>query len=210
MKYVYGTLYTLLTILLVAIAGVFLASMIPVPGHIAIKIVKSGSMEPTIHVGSIVIVKPFDTYAVGDVITFGADTKTQIPTTHRIIAIESENGTALLTTKGDANEEPDSNRTKQSDVLGKVIVSIPSVGYVLAFAKTPIGFAMLIGLPAAIIIFDEIIKIVSEIRTMLTPKKRNDAVAPGEVHVRDLQQHEPRTEPRSKSIDGIRTHSRML
>lgn len=211
MKYISKALYTLLILVLMAIAGVFIASMLPIPGHIAIKIVKSGSMEPTIHVGSIVIVKPVENYTVGDVITFGPDTKIQIPTTHRIIAIDSENGTTLFTTKGDANEEPDTNRTRLSDVHGKVIASIPSAGYVLAFAKTPLGFALLIGLPAAIIILDELLKIFTEARAMFGPKKQSvpELSDSAQVNVHELQEKEPRVRPEVRSVDGVRTHPRI-
>lgn len=213
MKILQTALYTMLTVLLLSIAGVFLASMLPIPGHIAIKIVKSGSMEPTIHTGSIVIIKPAGSYEVGDVVTFGADTKTQIPTTHRIINIESNNGITLYTTKGDANDDPDTNKIKTGDIHGTVIASIPGAGYVLAFAKTPLGFGLLIGLPAAIIILDELFKIIGEVRNMYKSKKPEDRLvrmSSSEVDVQDLQQMEPHHIPTHKSMDGIRPHTRNL
>src|SRR3989338_8215020 len=65
-------------------ASLFFAPLLPIKGNIEIKIVKSGSMEPAIKTGSIVVIKPASLYGVGDVITFGEDSRTTYPTTHRI------------------------------------------------------------------------------------------------------------------------------
>ena len=131
-------------------------------GGVKVKIVKSGSMEPTIKTGGIVVIRPTASYGVGDIITFGTDTKTQIPTTHRILKIENGN----LTTKGDANDAADPSQTRVSEVRGKVLFTIPYLGYVLDFAKKPLGFLLLVGVPALIVIIDEINKILREVRKM--------------------------------------------
>lgn len=155
--------YLLFVALLIAVAGVFLASLLPIPGNIEIKIVKSGSMEPSIKTGSLVVVKsfPIDTYKVGDVITFGEDNSRQIPTTHRIFSINADR-TAFMT-KGDANEEEDPQEVPISKVIGKVVFHVPYAGYILDFARTPLGFTFLIGVPAGVIILDEIARIFGEV-----------------------------------------------
>jgi len=112
-------------------------------------------MEPAIKAGALVIIKPSLNYRVGDVIMFGKDTKTQLPTTHRIVADEVRSGVFYYTTKGDANEDSDPQVVAQDEVTGKVIISIPYLGFVLDFAKKPLGFSLLIGVPAAIVVFDE-------------------------------------------------------
>ena len=175
MKILTTTLYTLFTLLLVSVVGLFLASILPIPGHIEIKIVKSGSMEPTILTGSIVVVKPESDYAVGDIVTFGEDNKVQIPTTHRIIAARTdENGHTMYSTKGDNNDKQDNGDTDKKSVIGKVIFSIPYAGYVLNFARQPIGFTLMIAVPAGIIILDELLRIFKEIvalRKKRTPQE---------------------------------------
>lgn len=171
MKYITRTFHILAILLLLGVAGLFLASALPIPANIEIKVVKSGSMEPAIPVGALVIIKPVATYVVGDVITFGRDTKTEIPTTHRIVAIREANGSAWYTTKGDANEERDPKEVAAREVIGKVLATVPGAGYVLDFAKQPLGFALLIALPAGIIILDELLAIYREIRKRLRPKK---------------------------------------
>jgi len=48
--------------------------------------------------------------------------------------------------------------------VGKVLFSVPFVGYAVDFAKKPMGFALIIVVPAAIIIYDEIKKIIQELK----------------------------------------------
>src|SRR3989338_4969334 len=155
MRILYKITYLVLIGAALALGSLLVASMIPIPGNIEVKIVQSGSMEPTIKTGALTIVKPLARYAVGDIIMFGKDTKTQVPTTHRIVADEVRSGVFYYTTQGDANEDPDPQQVAQSEVIGKVLFSIPYLGYVLDFAKKPLGFALLIGVPAAIVVFDE-------------------------------------------------------
>src|SRR3989344_6920771 len=90
--WIFGAAVVLLGLLLVT-------SLIPVPGNIAVKIVQSGSMEPSIKTGGLVIIKPSSEYHIGDVIMFGEDTKTKVPTTHRIVADEVRSGVFYYTTQ---------------------------------------------------------------------------------------------------------------
>ncbi|MEA3272201.1 MAG: signal peptidase I [Patescibacteria group bacterium] len=138
-------------------------SVIPIPGNYKILIVESGSMEPAIKTGSVVIVKPQKDYQPKDVITFkGAGKDGTI--THRIVDIEVITGKTQYITKGDANNAEDSSKTPKTEVIGKVLTSAPYVGYLLAEAKKPIGFTILVILPCLIIIFGEIRKIIIELR----------------------------------------------
>lgn len=137
-------------------------------------VVLSGSMEPTIHTGAVVVEAPEGSYKVGDVVTFGADTATQIPTTHRLVAVRAQEGVLLFTTKGDANNSPDGTEIRQSDIHGKVFFSIPYFGYIIDFVKKPIGLVLVIVLPAIFIIGDEVRKIVGEIKKMKKSKTENN------------------------------------
>lgn len=168
MKILFNSLYYLLIAGITGVGLLLVISLVPQSG-IKIKVVKSGSMEPAIRTGSIVVDTPEASYAVGDIVTFGADTKTQIPTTHRIVAITPSTGSGqgvLITTKGDANDAPDPVQTPVSAVHGKVLFSVPYLGYVLSYARQPLGFALLVGLPALAIIFEEILKIIREVRRL--------------------------------------------
>jgi signal peptidase len=67
-------------------------------------------------------------------------------------------------TKGDANEDPDQWIVRKENVIGKVVFTIPFIGYLGYFVRTPIGFVLLILLPASVIIIMEIRNIVKELR----------------------------------------------
>lgn len=170
-NYLYKAVYALFILALVAVAGLFLATMLPIPGTIEIKIVKSGSMEPAIPTGSIVAIMPATTYALGDIVTFGRDTAREIPTTHRIVEVQG--GGVTFLTKGDANEEADPRPIVASEVIGKVWFAVPFVGYILDFARQPLGFTFMIGVPAAFIIVDELIRLVREIQRIYRRRERS-------------------------------------
>ncbi len=163
LSYIFGTFIFVVAFLLII-------STFPISGNFQVLIVQSGSMEPAIKTGSIVVVKPVKSYKIGDVITFGPVPRGKVPTTHRIIEMRIESGNPIYMTKGDANEEGDAREVQSKDVLGKVLFDVPYVGYALATAKQPIGFAVLIVIPSLIILFDEGKKIYVEIKKMRSKK----------------------------------------
>ena len=153
----------------IAVVAIFLlASMVPVAG-IKTFIVQSGSMEPSIKTGSVVVVKSSDTYNVGDVITFGPRTKTKSPTTHRIVEVKEDGN---FVTRGDANNAEDMRTTSRFEVIGRVLFSVPYVGYAVAAAQKPWGFGLIIVLPAVIIIWEEAQKIWMEMKKKKDYKQR--------------------------------------
>ncbi len=175
MKALFNTIYAVLVTGIVLIGLLLLSTLFPIPGNFKVKVVKSGSMEPAIRTGGIVVIRPEAVYRVGDVVTFGADTKTQIPTTHRIVNISGTGASAVYTTKGDANDAPDPVDTRFADIRGKVVLTVPYAGYILDFARRPIGFFLLVGLPAAAIIVDELRKVVNEIMAIRRKKTLSHA-----------------------------------
>lgn len=191
MKLIWNTAYYLLAIAVFAVGILLFASLLPIPGNVGVKIVKSGSMEPSIKTGGLIVIRPATQYGVGDVITFGKDTKTQIPTTHRILRVEGSGATQSFVTKGDANDVEDPAVTKLKDVHGKVIFSLPYLGYLLDFGRKPLGFLLLVGLPATSIIIEEILKIWREIKSIRKSKRKEEP----EIEIRSY---------RRSPIDGIR------
>lgn len=101
--------------------------------------VLSGSMEPGIPVGSIVITKEADpaSIEIGDVITYRLSGNTMV--THRVV--DNDNSAGQLITKGDANETPDASPVAYSDMVGKVAMHFPLLGYLSIYIKTPLGIA---------------------------------------------------------------------
>ena len=153
---------TIILILIAIIAIVFLVFYRPVSlwGDTRYEPVSTGSMEPAIPVGGIVMIKPVDSEALktGDIICFTLTEPTSV--THRIVNITDEG----FVTKGDANEDPDQWTVKKENVIGKVILTIPFIGYLGYFVRTPTGLILLIVLPASAIIILEIRNIIKEMR----------------------------------------------
>jgi signal peptidase len=117
--------------------------------------VLSGSMEPNYHVGSIIYVKDVepDTLQVGDAISFMISEKTVA--THRIIEIlpdEEDPNVIRFRTKGDNNDIPDTNPVHCNNVLGKVVGTVPLLGYVSNFVQNPPGTYITIGAVAILIL----------------------------------------------------------
>ncbi|RLC63842.1 MAG: signal peptidase I, partial [Chloroflexi bacterium] len=83
---------------------------------------------------------------------------------HRIYDIEVVEGKPVYITKGDANNAPDNRKITKKDIVGKVLFDVPYLGYAVETARKPIGFVLLIIVPAGIIVYDEIRKIVGEIK----------------------------------------------
>lgn len=169
---IFKYVYYIFIAFIVAIALLLIVSTFPITGNFKVLTVISGSMEPSIKTGSVVIVKPASDYKIGEVITFGPYTKKKAPTTHRVYDIKVVEGQVVYITKGDANNAPDSREVQKKDVVGKVLFDVPFIGYAVNFAKQPLGFALIIIVPAAIIIFDEVKNIYGEIKR----KKKNDDV----------------------------------
>ncbi|MHA6532252.1 signal peptidase I SipW [Paenibacillus sp. BAC0078] len=121
-----------------------------------IKTVLSGSMEPGIHTGSIVAIKPGgDTarFQKGDVITFINQENLLI--THRIVdaTVNSATGEATYTTKGDNNDAADSATVSSTNVVGQYTgVTVPYVGYAMNFAVSKAGSVMLMIIPGLLLL----------------------------------------------------------
>ncbi|MDD2360001.1 MAG: signal peptidase I, partial [Syntrophaceticus schinkii] len=92
-------------------------------------VIYSGSMRPSIEVGDIVIVAQKNTSLldVGDVISYRVK-DSPIPTVHRVITIEGDGSSKAFITKGDDNKEAD-QPVKPEQVMGKVVLKIPRVGW---------------------------------------------------------------------------------
>ena len=122
----------------------------------------SGSMEPELMVGDIILDKTVDNpedLKVGDVITFKNNDYGDMLVTHKIIkAPYEENGKLMLQTKGIANEVED-KPICVDNVKGIMICKVDYLDTVYNVFLSPWGLLILIAL-IVIIFFDEIITIV--------------------------------------------------
>lgn len=132
-------------------------------------VVLSGSMLPTIQVKDIVVTKkiPEEKLQIGDVITFiSPDTRFGgISITHRIIdKIYDENmGVYTYKTQGDANNVADAVPVPNANILGKVILKIPKVGYIQDVISSKGGLIVFVLLPCLAILSYDIFKVLKKL-----------------------------------------------
>ena len=162
----FGLILLIFIFLLVPLAlFVFVTSRTAVIGGLRSYIVQSGSMKPTIDIGSMVFVYPQKSYLKGDVVTFR---RGSITVTHRINDIQ---GTKYLT-KGDANSKADSQVVDKKDIIGKDVIVVPFVGKLSAFVKTPFGFILIFAIPTLLFVFYEFLQIKREWEKIIEKKIR--------------------------------------
>jgi len=98
-------------------------------------VIHTGSMEPTLMPGDLIIDRPADgEYQVGDIITFRHGPTADL-VTHRITQITA-NG---VHTKGDANRTADVWTIPEPYVEGVVRWHAPGLGFAVVFLKQPTG-----------------------------------------------------------------------
>jgi signal peptidase len=133
--------FSVILVLLLIIAGALLSKG-EAPTIMGYKFltVLTGSMEPEIKVGSLVVVKetPIKELNVEDIITY--KTKSSL-ITHRIVKI-NENGS--LITKGDANNTCDIGEINEDQLQGKVILRLNRLGTIIQTLKQNIILVILV------------------------------------------------------------------
>lgn len=129
----YGIMYAVLIIIMVYNISLIAQSILKpnkTPSFLGVKtyVIISGSMEPNIEIGDIVVVKAEENLDIGDVISYR---KGQSVITHRITQInKNENGEIEYRTQGDNNNVEDEESIKPSNIEGKVIKIVPKLGKV--------------------------------------------------------------------------------
>lgn len=152
----------LVVVFLICLCGLTLISRTNLLGGYGSFIIQSGSMEPSIMTGDVVITVSAKEYQTGDIITF-VDSENK-KTTHRIVALEEKEGATVLVTKGDANRVQDNGQITPDRVLGKVVLTLPRLGFLLAFGKSRKGIALLVIAPCTLLIAEELRKISRELK----------------------------------------------
>ncbi len=134
-------------------------AMPTIAGHKVLTVL-SGSMEPVIHTGDVIVVRPLaagEMPAEGDIVTFRTREQTDMLVTHRIIGTVTVNGTVTAwVTRGDANDSPDQSMLQPQQVVGRYQWRIPYFGYVVSFLHQPLGIILAVVLPGLVLIGVEI------------------------------------------------------
>ena len=93
-------------------------------------IIVSGSMRPTLDVGDLVIIERVDPSKIrkGDIIEYRVG---RMSIVHRVVEIKKEG----FVTKGDANRYPDPDPVHPDQIRGKVIFTVPKIGWIPLILK---------------------------------------------------------------------------
>lgn len=99
------------------------------------------SMYPVIHPGSLLLVSHINPGQVenGTIIVFNAPWDNGTLYAHQVIGITQSHGTEYFITKGVNNPAKDPLPVPSSDLVGKVSLAIPYLGYILIYSKITVA-----------------------------------------------------------------------
>ena len=138
---------------------VLFAFLVPTAFSGSLAIVRSSSMEPAMPAGALAVMLPIDAEDVkaGDIIAFDPpwDPDPDVTVSHRVIGVYHDED-IFFDTKGDATEDSDPEYVPAQSVHGKVVFSIPYLGYVansvIGYVRTRLGFVTLVCIPMVILV----------------------------------------------------------
>ena len=111
--------------------------MTTVGGYSMLEVV-SGSMEPSIHIGDMIIIDTKDKiYNANDIVTFYDENGSFV--THRIISRTGD----IVITQGDNNESPDPE-FHTSKIVGKFVFRIQGLGFLLKAFQSPMTMVLIL------------------------------------------------------------------
>lgn len=148
-KVIYAFLWTLIAFALICVCIAFFQKYIlkrktvDFFGYTSF-IVSSGSMQPSLNVYDIIVVKKVDEnkITIGDIITFYD--KDGYIITHRVAEIYSNDGTKYYITKGDANNVNDIHPITYGNIIGRYSFRAPKAGRIIAAITSPTGIILYI------------------------------------------------------------------
>ena len=153
--------FTIVVLLMVVAVFIYLAP------HLGwqVNAVLSGSMEPELEVGSLVVTRPVEpeSIVVGDIIVFRPVSVGENMITHRVIGI-GRSSSLYFETKGDASDMPDPFTVPAQNLIGKISFHVPYWGYFTEFLKTPFGFLFAVVIPGIVLITSYILSLLRALR----------------------------------------------
>jgi signal peptidase I len=115
--------------------------------------VLSGSMEPAIGTGDLIVARPIAPVEarVGDVVTFPDPSRGGKLVIHRVRRLSASEGKAHFVTRGDANDAGERWDVPLHDRIGRAVLRVPKLGYLAAWANSPRGRWALLVVPAILL-----------------------------------------------------------
>ncbi len=197
LKVLSALIQILLVLFLVVLATLSFATKLPFFSRLGLNFfnVTSGSMEPTLPVGSMVYAGKYkiEDLKKDDIITFKVrddETGAVSVVTHRIAEVIKDEETKKydvdgeekekqvvkyeFVTKGDANNTVDLWTVPAGNVIGLYQWHVPFVGYVTNFSQTGKGFILLVIIPAVILIVWELASLITNIKNHYQEKAEKE------------------------------------
>ena len=151
-----ASLFVLLTVVMTP------SGQVPQVMGFSILQVLTGSMEPTIPEGSMLLIQETDPKSLqpGDIISFFSPDPSLdgALNTHRIQQVVAEGDTLEFITKGDANFLEDQQPVAAEQVVGKVIIISPTLGKFVRLISNPLVFGLAILLPLAAMLIANLVR----------------------------------------------------
>lgn len=162
--------------IIVAAIGVLMIVLMTKPGdtpsiggYMALR-VTTGSMVPTYEVDTLIVVKETDPaeVKVGDIISFYSSDPALngAVNTHRVEAVNEENGHYSFKTKGDGNNAADPYEADGDYLLGKVVASSLFLGKLVRLVSNPLIFIPVIIIPLAVMLIANVVRTISYARKL--------------------------------------------
>lgn len=162
-------------VLVVTLVAIIALLALPRLSPFDVLIVRGGSMEPAIQLGSAVVVDRSDRTPVTGAIVMFEDPDSGV-VTHRVIRVAD----AYFETKGDANSSADIARRPLAAMIGTIEFSVPFLGYLLMLLKQPAAFHLLLVAAGATFMVSPIRSIADEFRAI-----RRNRSAPAAMSVEE-------------------------
>ena len=150
----------ILFVFLLCLLFIVISPKLPIKNIPKSFVVVSGSMEPSIKTGSVAFTREVDskTIKTGDIIAFTSPNNPNDTILHRVDSISSTDPLTFKT-KGDHNNDIDAWDVTDVGIKGVYIAAIPYLGSIAAFIKKPLGFVLIIGIPALLFIIFQLLNI---------------------------------------------------
>ncbi len=142
------------SVVVVALAAIWFVLFRPTTlgGPAAYVIVAGDSMLPDLRSGDLVVAQQRRTYGLGDVVVYrvpAGQPGAGASVIHRVVGGSLQDG---LVTRGDNTDAPDIWHPGPADVLGSAWFSVPGVGRIIAFVRSPLGLGAIAGFVAFVLV----------------------------------------------------------
>lgn len=129
----------------VLMASIVLIGCITIPQILGYKliVIETGSMEPTLKVGSVCLVKPEDRISKGNIITFCVNPEKGTLVTHRVVEVQSD---GKYRTMGDNNNVVDAVAVELEAIEGVTKLNVPYIGVLVKYLSEIEGKIVIISL----------------------------------------------------------------